>query len=451
MTTDEMQRKLEEVRAKRKAQREQYIQKEAAKEAIAAGGSNQASDVFPFNELVAGDEVVIRFVADPDQNNQNFWRPRSSRRLQFRAIRQPDGSLTYIDGKTQTYNVFLPAWNIKRNETALDDLEPEYLFSTTEDPIYPLVPYSDPKDGDEMAQEFYRKYKHTNSFIYYGFVVKADTHPEMVGKLYRFNCSKSLHNIISSVMKDEEIEEIVTDLDFGHDFKLCCTKKGDYKSYETGSKFYNKMSPLADNLRKVLEDAHLPEFKTLIYKKPTKEQAELMVAAFRAATGDGVFDASWASAWDKMVAFGWKLDANGFLEPYRNSVLTGGAQPHTEIPVASSVATVVETAPWETPVAAPAPIQANAGTAQIQVAAPVSLPADVAKLVNTAPTPRDLTAQATVELNITNGHPVTQPKEVERVGAPAVAPSAPNLAPVQEPNSMMMASILDMLGGKPQG
>lgn len=451
MDKTEMELRLEEARARRRAQIEMYTKKEAEKEAATNFSANQASASFPWRELQPGDEVMIRFVADPDTNNQNFWRTLCSRRLQFKAIRQPDGSVECL-GQNQTYDVFVPAWNMKKNETAVDDLTEEYLFSSTEDPLQPLVPYSDPKEGDVAAQEFFRKYRKQETNIYYGFVMKADNHPDWVGKLYRFMCGKSIHTKISSVMKDTEIEEIVTELDFGHDFKLCCSMKGQYKNYEQDSKFMYKPTALPESLRKVLEDAHIPEFKTLINKKPTPEQCELMLKAFRAATSDGVFESSWAKAWDKLVGFGWKVGPNGFLE---TTSTVAGSHAHTEIPeqtTTAPMATVLEKVsedelPWaEKETQVEQPIPAFAGNAQIKVAAPVELPADMAKLVKAAPTPGDVTAKKEVELNIVSGAPVTQPKEVERVGVAVPTPAvAATEAPATKPADDMRA-ILGQLG-----
>lgn len=452
MDNTDLAKRLEEARARRKVQIAQYTKKEAEKEA-AFGGFNQTTASFPWRDLQAGEDVTIRFVADPDTNNQNFWRPLCSRRLQFRAIRQPDGSVQYL-GNDQSYDVYVPAWNIKKNETALDDLEPEYLFSTLEDPLQHLVPYSDPKDGDEAAQDFFKKYKKTEMNIYFGFVTRSDAHPDWVGKLFRFNVGKGLHNVISSVMRDEEIEEIVTEIEFGHDFKLCCTSKGQYKNYEIGSKFMSKPTAMSDEMRKTLEEAHLPEFKTLINKKPTPKQCELMVAAFRAATSDGVFEASWAKAWDKLVGFGWKLENNGFLELNTRSSTPAT---HTELPKPASSVSAINSAiqadlPWvEKETVVETPIQTNYGNAQIKVAAPVELSPEMANLVKAAPVPGDMTTKKEIELNIVSGAPVTQPKEVERVGVavptPAVAPVAPQNIPQEgKKDSELMKDILSQLG-----
>lgn len=449
MEKSDLQTRLEEARARRKAQIAQYTKKEAEKEA-SMGNFSSGITTFPWRELNAGEDIMIRFVADPDTNNQNFWRPLCSRRLTFKAIRQPDGRVQYL-GDT-SYDVYVPAWNLKKNETALDDLEPEYLFSSSEDPLQALVPYSDPKDGDEAAQEFFRRYKKTETNIYFGFVTRADAHPDWVGKLFRFNCGKAIHTLISSVMRDEEIEEIVTELEFGHDFKLCCTNKGQYKNYEVGSKFMSKPTALSDEMRKTLEEAHLPEFKTLINKKPTPEQCELMVKAFRAATSDGVFDAAWAKAWDKLVGFGFKLESNGFLELGNRSSTPAT---HTELPKAAPIASAVKTVvqeedlPWEKETVVEAQIPTAYGNAQIQVSAPVELPPEMANLVKAAPVPGDIMAKKEIKLDIVSGAPVTQPKEVERVGVavptPSVAP-VPQTAQEGKKDSELMKDILSQLG-----
>ena len=210
---------------------------------------------------------------------------------------------------------------------------------------------------------------------------------------------------------------------------------------------------MSDEMRKALEEAHLPEFKTLINKKPTPEQCELMVKAFRAATSDGVFDAAWAKAWDKLVGFGFKLEANGFLELAGRSSTPAT---HTELPKAAPMASVVKTAvqeelPWETETVVEAQIPTAYGNAQIQVSAPVELPPEMANLVKAAPVPGDMTAKKEVELNIVSGAPVTQPKEVERVGVsvptPAVAPVASQDIPQEgKKDSELMKDILSQLG-----
>ena len=110
---------LQEMRAKMERRDSSNIQNQSGN-----------SDIFKFGDLKPGDEVRIRFIEDADSTNSFFWRERHTRTLKFNSLLLPNGETMVKD----TF-VSVPAFNLKSNETSLDDLPAEYLYKSTEDVI----------------------------------------------------------------------------------------------------------------------------------------------------------------------------------------------------------------------------------------------------------------------------------------------------------------------------
>ena len=172
--------------------------------------TSTSSDIFKFGDLKVGDEIRIRFVEDADKTNSFFWRERHSRTLRFDSLLLPNGTTMMKD----TY-VSVPAFNLKSNETSLDDLPQEYLYKSNEDVIQQKI-----KgfwiDGDKTSQALYNKFGKKVTYLFQGFVRS----PGYETKLYRFVINKELFNLIKTFMTDSEIEDVPCDVVNGRDFIL---------------------------------------------------------------------------------------------------------------------------------------------------------------------------------------------------------------------------------------
>lgn len=255
-----------------------------------------SSDIFKFGDLKVGDEVRIRFVEDADTTNSFFWRERHSRTLRFDSLLLPNGSTMMKD----TY-VSVPAFNLKSNETSLDDLPQEYLYKSNEDVIQQKI-----KgfwiDGDKTSQALYNKFGKKVTYLFQGFVRS----PGYETKLYRFVINKELFNLIKTFMTDSEIEDVPCDIVYGRDFILKVSEKNavingsntKVKDYVTQSKWSSKVTELTVQEKEFLETNGAFDLKKYLPKRPTAEQETIMLEMYNASYDGNPYDIkNWASTY----------------------------------------------------------------------------------------------------------------------------------------------------------
>lgn len=276
-----------------KAMRAKMESKNASSQFQNTSGS---SDIFKFGDLKVGDEVRIRFVEDADTTNSFFWRERHSRTLRFDSLLLPNGSTMMKD----TY-VSVPAFNLKSNETSLDDLPQEYLYKSNEDVIQQKI-----KgfwiDGDKTSQALYNKFGKKVTYLFQGFVRS----PGYETKLYRFVVNKELFNLIKTFMTDSEIEDVPCDVVNGRDFILKVSEKNavingsntKVKDYVTQSKWSSKVTPLTDEEKAFLETNGAFDLKKYLPKRPTAEQETIMLEMYNASYDGNPYDIkNWVSTY----------------------------------------------------------------------------------------------------------------------------------------------------------
>lgn len=258
--------------------------------------TSTSSEIFKFGDLKVGDEIRIRFVEDADKTNSFFWRERHSRTLRFDSLLLPNGTTMMKD----TY-VSVPAFNLKSNETSLDDLPQEYLYKSNEDVIQQKI-----KgfwiDGDKTSQALYNKFGKKVTYLFQGFVRS----PGYETKLYRFVINKELFNLIKTFMTDSEIEDVPCDVVNGRDFILRVSEKNavingsntKVKDYVTNSKWSSKVTPLTAEEMAYLEANESFDLKKYLPKRPTAEQETIMLNMYNASYDGNPYDIkNWASTY----------------------------------------------------------------------------------------------------------------------------------------------------------
>lgn len=285
--------------------------------------------VFSFSKLNPGDTIPIRLLEDGDKENTDaFWVQRHTRTLQFNSVMLPDG--TILNNKVY---VTVPAFNLKGNETKLDNLPDEYLFKSGDDVIQqeikPLYVQS-----DSRSQELYKKFQKKVNYIYQGFV-RA---PGYETKIYRFIFSKAVHDLIfdGSARLVNELNVDPTNQDNGYDFILNVKEKNvalngksvKMKDYSSSS-FSLKSSPLTEAEKAYLEEHPLFSLKDYIFRKPTQEQLEIMHEMFKASFNEEPYDVvKWSSFYrpDNL-----QIDANGNIKNVKQNEETA-----SDIPASNS-------------------------------------------------------------------------------------------------------------------
>lgn len=274
---------LQEMRAKMERRDSSNIQNQSGN-----------SDIFKFGDLKPGDEVRIRFIEDADSTNSFFWRERHTRTLKFNSLLLPNGETMVKD----TF-VSVPAFNLKSNETSLDDLPAEYLYKSTEDVIQQKI-----KglwiDGDKTSQALYNKFGKKVTYLFQGFIHT----PGYEQKLYRFLITKDLFNLIKTFMNDSEIEDVPCSVQNGRDFILKVSEKNavingsnvKIKDYVTQSKWSSRVTPLTQEELRYIGEHGAFDLKKFLPKKPSVEQEEIMLAMYNASYDGLPYDIkNWAS------------------------------------------------------------------------------------------------------------------------------------------------------------
>ena len=252
------------------------------------------TDIFRFGDLKPGDEIRIRFIEDADKTNGFFWRERHSRSLKFDSLLLPNGTTMVKD----TY-VSVPAFNLKSNETSLDNLPSEYLYKSTEDVIQQKI-----KglwiDGDKTSQALYNKFGKKVTYLFQGFIHS----PGYEQKLYRFLINKDLFNLIKTFMTDSEIDDVPCSVQNGRDFILKVSEKNavingtnrTVKDYVTQSKWSSRVSPLTEQELAYIESHGAFDLKKFLPKRPTPEQEQVMLEMYNASYDGLPYDIkNWAS------------------------------------------------------------------------------------------------------------------------------------------------------------
>lgn len=384
MTDIDLDKRFKEAQAKRN----QIAAFVKTTENNSEAGENQQSDLFKLWTIQPGNSVYIRFFPDPDENNPVYWRPKAYHRLQFTAIRQPDGTLTYPE---RPVNVDVPGWNCKANEAANNNLSKDYLLYSVDDPVQKMI--KDLFNGDDASKELYRKLKVKTQYMMYGIITRYDAQPEFVGKAYRFIVVPQLFDIIRDNLSDEDYSTAPCDVNFGYDFKVTMSKQGEFNDYKS-SKFtpQSKYYAVTDEMNAEFASHHFKPLQEWLMKVPTPEQSATIEKMTQAVMTNEPFEAAWANDY---VPYGYHLHDGFLVLKENNNTETTVKLAPVNLPTPAQVVKPVVEAP--APVVAPTPANPIAAlTALAQKAAepivdeapfPVEAPAPVV-----APAPKPVPA-----------------------------------------------------------
>ena len=418
MTENDLDKRFKEAQAKRN-QIATYIK---TTENNSENGENQQSDLFKLWSIQPGNSVYIRFFPDPDAANPVYWRPKAYHRLQFTAIKQPDGTLTFPE---RPVNVDVPGWNCKANEAANNNLSKDYLLYSVDDPVQKLI--KDLFNGDDTSKELYRKLKVKTQYMMYGIITRYEAHPEFVGKAYRFIVVPQLFDIIRENLTDEDYSTAPCDVDFGYDFKVTMSKQGEFNDYKS-SKFtpQSKYYAVTDEMKAEFESHHFKPLQEWLLKVPTPEQSATIEKMTQAVMTNEPFEAAWANDY---MPYGYHLH-DGFLVLKENN---------------NTAETTVKMAPVSLPTPAPSTVVADfLKNKAEEVSAPTPAPAPVVEPVVAPATINplaSLTALAQKEAAVEAVAPT--PVAPAPVSVPAASASKPVPA-----NTMSLNDVLAALNSK---
>ena len=211
---------------------------------------------------------------------------------------------------------------------------------------------------------FTKRFQKKINYVYQGFV-RA---PGYETKIYRFIFSKAVHDLIydGTGRLFNELGVVPVDTENGYDFILNVKEKTvslggrpvKMKDYAS-SGFALKSTPLTDAEKEYLASHPLFTLKDYIFRKPTKEQSEIMLEMYKASFNEEPYDVTrWASYFrpDNI-----QIDANGNVKNLKQNESTASEIPTssgldalTQLrQVAQPVQQPVQTQPVAQPVAQP--------------------------------------------------------------------------------------------------
>jgi hypothetical protein len=246
---------LEKIRAR--------LQEMESRTGNSSGGDGS---VYPFWNLNEGASAVVRFLPDANPDNTFFWAQREMIRLPFNGT---------LGGDTKPIVVQVPCVE---------------MFGRKDCPVLTQVR---PMFKDPGLETTARKYWKKRSYIFQGFVVedgvKEETVPE--NPIRRLIIGPQLYGIIQSSLMDPELEEVPTHPEFGIDFRIAKTKKGEYSDYST-SKWSRKERALTQKERDAIDEHGLFNLQEFLPKEPNAQELQAIGEMFEASFSGEPYDAS---------------------------------------------------------------------------------------------------------------------------------------------------------------
>jgi hypothetical protein len=290
------------------------------------GGDNS---IYPFWNLKEGEEALLRFLPDGNQDNTFFWAERAMIKLPFAGIKG--------EAESKQITVQVPCMEMY-GETC------------------PILTEVRPWFKDPALEDMGRKYWKKRSYIFQGFVVEdglkeTDT-PE--NPIRRFIIGPQIFTSIRAALVDPELEDLPTDLVHGLDYRMKKGSKGGYADYSTSS-WARRERPLSDAENAAIQTHGLFNLSDFLPKKPTDVELKVMKEMFEASVDGEAYD---MERWGQ------------YFKPAGMSQNTG--DPNKSTPKASAPAPVAQDDVEEdsTPVAKAAPVasapKADAGDSRAQ-------------------------------------------------------------------------------------
>lgn len=246
---------LAEIRAKLKEQELRSSDNQRS------GGDNS---IYPFWNLKEGQESVVRFLPDGDQDNTFFWIERQIIKLPFAGVK----------GSTDS----------KQVQVQVPCME---MYGAT----CPILSEVRGWFKDPSLEDMGRKYWKKRSYIFQGFVtedgLKEESHPE--NPIRRFIIGPQVFQLIRSALLDPEMDNLPTDTLHGVDFKIIKTSKGGYADYST-SKWSRRERPLTDEEQAAVKAHGLYNLKDFLPKKPGDVELKVIKEMFEASVEGEPFD-----------------------------------------------------------------------------------------------------------------------------------------------------------------
>jgi hypothetical protein len=231
-----------------------------------ASGNSSGGDngIYPFWNLKEGQESLVRFLPDGNQDNTFFWAERLMIKLPFNGVKGESDSKS-----VQVQVPCVEMWG----ETCPILSEVRGWFK------------------DKSLEDMGRKYWKKKSYLFQGLIVEDGMKEESVPEnaVRRFILGPQLFQIVRSALLDPDMEELPTDYTNGVDFRICKTSKGGYADYST-SKWARRERPLSDDEIEKVNKAGLFNLSEYLPKKPSEIELKVIKEMFEASVDGEAFN-----------------------------------------------------------------------------------------------------------------------------------------------------------------
>jgi hypothetical protein len=231
-------------------------------------GQNFDNAFFPFWNAKPDTISETRFLPDGNKDNTYFWVEKLQIKLPFNGIK---------GGDTKPLTVNVPCVEMFGRE-----LYPQGCPILSEVRVW----YKD-DSLKEKANRYWKK----PQYIMQGFVrknaVPDDNPPE--NPIRRFSLNKQLFNLVKAGLMDAEMLNLPCDYEFGSDFRIAKTTKGQYADYGTSS-YARRESALTKVELDAIEKYGLSNLSDFLGKKPTAEELKIIREMFEASVDGEAYD-----------------------------------------------------------------------------------------------------------------------------------------------------------------
>lgn len=260
------------------------------------------NSIYPHWNMDEGTTASLRFLADGNTKNPDFWVEKQIIKLPFNGVKgRPDMKQVVVQVPcVEMYN---------------------------DGSVCPILAEVRPWYKDETLKEMANKYWKKRTFIFQGFVrqnpIGDDKTP--ANPIRKFIISPQIIPIIKAGLMDPEIMELPTDYVHGLDFNIKKSSKGGYADYST-SNWSRRETPLTEAEQAAIEAHGLFDLSDFLPKKPGEAELRIMKEMFEASVDGQPYD---NERWGQYFR-PWGLDAPA------GSQTESAALPTRTAPVAQS-------------------------------------------------------------------------------------------------------------------
>ena len=290
----------------------------AAQENKSGTKSTTQSDnsIYPHWNMDEGSTASLRFLADGNTKNPDFWVEKQIIKLPFNGVKgRPDMKQVIVQVPcVEMYN---------------------------DGSVCPILAEVRPWYKDETLKEMANKYWKKRTFIFQGFVrqnpIGDDKTP--ANPIRKFIISPQIIPIIKAGLMDPEIMELPTDYVHGLDFNIKKSSKGGYADYST-SNWSRRETPLTEAEQAAIEAHGLFDLSDFLPKKPGEAELRIMKEMFEASVDGQPYD---NERWGQYFR-PWGLDAPAGTQsesaplPTRTAPVAAASLPAWEEDVAAAEA-----------------------------------------------------------------------------------------------------------------